>query len=174
MLSLIIGGSGSGKSEYAENQVLCSGDKKRIYIATMIPFDKESELKIKRHRHMRENKNFCTIECYTNLEQVKIPKNSIVLLECISNLTANELYQKEGAGNYTVENIIKGIKKIRNQADTFIVVSNDVFSDGITYDESTNQYLSYLGEINRQIGELADEVVEIVYSIPIFHKKQGV
>ena len=41
MLTLVIGGSASGKSEYAEQHVM-SLNGARIYIATMEPFGKEA------------------------------------------------------------------------------------------------------------------------------------
>ena len=41
MLHLITGGSGSGKSAYAEAQVMSAGIEKKIYIATMIPYGEE-------------------------------------------------------------------------------------------------------------------------------------
>ena len=43
MMILVTGGSGSGKSAFAEDCVLACGEKKRIYIATMYPFDQESK-----------------------------------------------------------------------------------------------------------------------------------
>ena len=39
MITLITGGSGSGKSAYAESVITGFGDFERIYIATMYPFD---------------------------------------------------------------------------------------------------------------------------------------
>lgn len=171
MISLIIGGSGSGKSEFAENRVLCLGEQERIYIATMYPFDGESKKRIERHQKMRENKKFRTIECYTNLEQAAMPANAVVLLECMSNLIANEMYQEGGAGKDTVEQVMKGIEKIAGTAKSLIIVSNEVCTDGIVYDETTMTYIANIGEINRRIGKIADEIVEVVYSIPIYHKK---
>ena len=53
MLILVTGGSGSGKSAFAEDRVLSLGEAKRIYIATMHPFDQESFKRIERHRKMR-------------------------------------------------------------------------------------------------------------------------
>jgi adenosylcobinamide kinase/adenosylcobinamide-phosphate guanylyltransferase len=47
------------------------------------------------------------------------------------------------------------------------MVTNDVFSDGIDYEESTQEYLRQLAKINLQAAELADSVVEVVYSIPV-------
>ena len=40
------GGSGSGKSAYAESVITGFGDFERIYIATMYPFDEESHARI--------------------------------------------------------------------------------------------------------------------------------
>ena len=56
MFHVVTGGSGSGKSAFAEQCILdCQGNK-RIYIATMYPFDEESHRKIARHRAMRAEK----------------------------------------------------------------------------------------------------------------------
>lgn len=56
MLTLVTGGSGSGKSAFAEDRVLSFGDAQRIYIATMHPFDEESHKRIERHQKMRAGK----------------------------------------------------------------------------------------------------------------------
>lgn len=170
MLILVTGGSGSGKSEFAENIAVEYKSKELIYIATMYPYDDESYKKIERHKIMRKNKNFKTIECFTNLESLDIPLGATVLLDCMSNLVANEMYNDNGAKQFTVESIIKGIKKLKKSADNLVVVTNEVFSDGIKYDEETDKYLKNLGDINSIIGRLADKVIEVVYTIPIFKK----
>ncbi|MCR2022866.1 bifunctional adenosylcobinamide kinase/adenosylcobinamide-phosphate guanylyltransferase, partial [Blautia pseudococcoides] len=43
MITLVTGGSGSGKSAFAEDMLTGFGDGDRIYIATMYPFDEESK-----------------------------------------------------------------------------------------------------------------------------------
>ena len=51
MITLIIGGSGSGKSAYAEDYVLAAAaDLPKYYIATMQVYDAEGERKVERHR----------------------------------------------------------------------------------------------------------------------------
>ena len=89
MMHLVTGGSGSGKSAYAEQQVLEAGDAPRYYIATMMPYGEEGRRRVEKHRRMRREKHFETIECYMDLKQVQVPPGSTVLLECLSNLTAN-------------------------------------------------------------------------------------
>lgn len=173
MFHVVTGGSGSGKSAFAEQCILdCQGNK-RIYIATMYPFDEESHRRIARHRAMRAEKKFTTIERYTDLEHLMIPQGADVLLECMSNLTANEIYQEGGAGDNTVKAVLNGIHHLLEQAGNLVVVTNEVFSDGITYDPETEKYLEKLGAINCQMAQIADTVTEVVYGIPIFHKKTG-
>lgn len=179
MFSVVTGGSGSGKSAYAEQLVLEAGERKRYYIATMQCFDKETEARILRHRSMRARKKFETIECPMDLEQVRIEPESTVLLECMSNLTANEFFRtdlnissvkKEAEVR---ERILRGICKLQRKAAHLIVVTNEVFSDGILYDAETMQYLSCLGSINCAMAKLADQVTEVVYGIPLIRKKEG-
>ena len=107
MLTLVTGGSGSGKSAFAEDRVLSFGDAQRIYIATMHPFDEESHKRIERHQKMRAGKCFETVECYTGLKNVKLPAGCVVLLECMSNLVANEMFEEQGAHDRTVSEVYK-------------------------------------------------------------------
>ncbi len=171
MFLLVTGASGSGKSAFAEEQVVKLSKGPRIYLATMMCFDEESQNRILRHRKMRESKNFETIECYMGLENLVLSKEATVLLECMSNLTANEMYDPLGAGEETPKRILKGISNLKNQVKNLCVVTNEVFSDGMEYDAETVRYLSYLGKINCEMAKMADEVYEIVFGIPI--KKKG-
>lgn len=170
MLTLITGGSGSGKSEFAEDLSVSYKSNNLIYIATMFLYDNESLKKVERHKRMRDNKNFKTIECFKNLNALSISNNSTVLIDCMSNLVANEMYLEGGAKDKTVQEVIRGIESINNQAENLVIVTNEVFSDGIVYDDDTMRYIRNLGEINKEIGKKADNVVEVVYSIPVFHK----
>ena len=86
MMAVVTGGSGSGKSAFAEDKILSLGQGKRFYIATMHPYDEESYKRVERHRKMRAGKGFETVECYTGLENLEFPQDAIVLLECISCL----------------------------------------------------------------------------------------
>ena len=67
MLHVVTGGSGSGKSEYAEKLIAESALHRRIYVATMMVWDDEGRKRVRRHREMRSGKGFITIEHYTGL-----------------------------------------------------------------------------------------------------------
>jgi len=170
MLILVTGGSGSGKSEFAENLVLQLHTKPYLYIATMYPFDEECLKRIARHREMRKTKEFDTLECYTGLGKADVNGYQTVLLECMSNLTANEMYQEGGAKEQCVQAVLEGVARVYEQCEHLVIVSNEIFSDGMEYDDETERYQKYLGAINQRIARMADLVVEVVYSMPVVHK----
>ena len=70
MITLVTGGSGSGKSAYAES-LLSSCEGIRYYIATMQIYDAEGEKKVERHRKLRAGKGFLTIESPMNVGKIR-------------------------------------------------------------------------------------------------------
>ncbi|WP_124066721.1 bifunctional adenosylcobinamide kinase/adenosylcobinamide-phosphate guanylyltransferase [Clostridium sp. E02] len=180
MIALVTGGSGSGKSEYAENLISRLGVGKRIYIATMKPWDEECRKRILRHQVMRQEKQFETIECYSKLNKLTLPqesKVSAVLLECMSNLVSNELFGFEEevflpSNEFVEKQIMEGIKNLSLQTNHLVIVTNEVFSDGDYYSAQTNHYRMVLGQINQKIADMANLVVEVVAGIPIVLKNE--
>lgn len=171
MIILITGGSGSGKSEYAENLALkLNVNDKLTYIATMYPYGEETLQKIERHKEMRKDKGFDTIECFYGLKELNEPIHSTVLLECMSNLLANELYMLEGAKANAFDEIMEGTMKLARESHNLLIISNEVFGDSTDLDIEMTTYIALLGRINQEIAKMADVVCEVVYSIPILHK----
>ena len=193
MMVLVVGGSGSGKSSYAEKVTVSLAQEsvkeitksentslsdfklnipKKYYLATMQVFDDEGRKKVERHRNLRSGKGFFTIEQPTRisgaLEKME-DGDRTVLLECISNLTANEMFSEKKAMTeiQVTENVIRDIKMLKEQTNHLVVVSNNVFEDGITYDETTTKYIRAMGKINQKLAALADRVVEVVAGIPV-------
>ena len=167
MFALYLGGSGSGKSELAEALAVSCPAARRYYIATMDASDEESERRIARHRRLRAGKGFTTIEFPVHLEDVTLPEPGTALLECLSNLLANEIYSPEGRGEDSVEVILDGIEAVARQASDLIVVSNDVFEDGAEYAGETERYRRMLGKLHRRLAAQADLVIEAVQGIPV-------
>ncbi len=171
MFLVVTGGSGSGKSAYAESRIVDWQGSVRYYLATMACYDEETKKRIARHRAMRAGKGFTTIERPLDLVGLKLAQSGDVLLECMSNLSANECFDPAGAGEAAFAAITAGIEAVLAQCDNLLVVTNEIFSDGIQYDEMTEAYLRLLGRINSWMAERADEVVEVVCGIPLVHKK---
>ena len=162
MLVLVTGGSGSGKSAFAENIAVSFGGE-RTYIAAMKVTDDESRRRVERHREMRAAKGFVSVERYTDIKN--LDACGTVILECMSNLLANEMFLPEGAqakGPNAADEVIFGVESLNKKCDNVIVVTNEIFSDGIEYDEETRRYMRALGRVNRRAAEMADAVYEVV------------
>ena len=91
------------------------------------------------------------------------------LLECMSNLTANEMFTKDGmkSEEEVVEKIVSEIQTLSQKLDNLVIVTNNVFEDGVIYDAGTMEYLRALGRINAALAHLADRVAEVVVGIPV-------
>lgn len=168
MMTLITGGSKCGKSSLAE-RILSSFHGRKFYIATMQPFGEDAFEAIERHRKMRDGKGFETIERYTGIGGISLAEKCAVLLECIGNLCANEMFSGEETSD-PADAILSGIKQLSESTEMLVIVTNQVGSDGIDYPEGTSDYIRVLGEINAGIAQLADNVIECVYGIPVVLK----
>ena len=167
MLILLTGGSACGKSTYGE-ELTVQGPKPLYYIAAMEPFDEECLRKIARHREIRKGKGFLTIERYTGVDSLELPqKGGTALLECLCNLTANEMYMQPDSPVDPVEKVVAGVKNLKQQTDTLVVITNDVGSDNEEYSDETRHYIRALGEINSRVAAMADQVYELVAGIPL-------
>lgn len=203
MLHIVYGGSASGKSSYAESFAMSlQGDGRLLYIATMYPYkwntteiDPETMQRIERHRAMRADKGFDTAECYRHVEHIVAKRQDVLLLECMSNLLANEMYleqdsddgglaetmsevEKTGVGmsetlSPVSKKIVQALVNLSTRVQDVVIVTNDVFSDGgsLTYDESTREYVKNLAEINCALARVAETVTEVVCGIPVIVKK---
>lgn len=169
MMTLVSGGAGSGKSAYAESLVLKSPAAPRVYLATMQVWGEEGKQRVERHRRMRRDKGFRTVEQPLNISQAPIPGGSVVLLEDLSNLTANECFDGEGFDG-AEERILTGIAAVQERARDLIIVTNELFSDGIVYPDETARYLAILARLNCRLAERAGQVVEVAAGIPILWK----
>lgn len=173
MITLIIGSPDSGKSALAESIAVEQALGRLIYLATMIAYDDVGRERIKKHRKQREGKGFITVEkpfCIAETEG--LDKDCTVLLECISNLVGNEMYEngdrykhsdnpgvtgidEEDFGRIIVEDILSVARKTGN----LIIVSNRFNeSDCESCDEETQKYISCIRLVNDRLREIADTV----------------
>ena len=196
MIRLVYGGSGSGKSKFAENLTVSTKAERKYYVATMQVYDDEGREKVARHKKLRAGKGFITIEqpvCIgaaaeriksdvvarhnqqeaqpAEMLQAAPTAKTAVLLECITNLVANEMFPPESfyglEESLVVSHIKSGLEKLFSCADDIIIVSGNVFDDGAEYAESTKKYMRALGAVNAFIASKSDEVYEVVAGIPV-------
>lgn len=155
MFTFVIGPNNSGKSAYAESIIAGLENNKRYYIATMIPFGEEGQARVRKHLKMRENLGMETLED-PYLEKVDIIESGAdILLEDLSNLIANRLFER---GPQTCETVVNEILTLNEKSTNLVVVSiGGILEEG--YDEETICYINMLNNLNEQLMQLADQVV---------------
>lgn len=174
---LVIGGSGSGKSEYAERLVCNQAGRMSaplFYLATMKVYDALDEEKVKRHRNLRAGKGFETVELPVDIRvaaDIIKDDNAAVLLECISNLTANEMFTENGQvpAELVAEKITREVLILNKKFANLVVVTDDIFAEPLPSDTSVCAYAEALAKINANLAKEADELHEIVAGIGIRH-----
>ncbi len=158
----------------------------RFYVATMESYGKEAEETIKRHRELRKDKEFTTIECSREMEGALsyLSPDSNVLLEDLTNLTANIFFKSRGPEKnlepegktepehklpvseslaaFKAEQVWGELEKLCRACRHLTIVSGDLFSDGREFDEDTTEYLKCLALVNRRVAAVADTVREVV------------
>jgi adenosylcobinamide kinase/adenosylcobinamide-phosphate guanylyltransferase len=171
LLTLICGGSGSGKSVLAERLLAAAAPSgRRFYLATMRPDGREAGERIRRHRARRAGSGFITLERYAGLADLNFPEGAAALLECLGNLAANLMFPPSGGPASAPGEIWRSLERLRRGTRELIVVTNEIFSDGEDYSPETENYRTVLAEANRRLGECGDRVVEMVCGLPLVHK----
>ena len=172
MLVIVTGGSGSGKSVYAEQLITKLADTEKYYLATMKPFGEEGKKRVERHQKQRQGRDFITVEQYTQVGTADIPSGNSVLLECMSNLVANEMFDETDARSVQeiCRDIVSDIKQLYAQCEHLVIVTNEVGDDGRVYGDGTMEYIRQIGHINAALADMADTVIEAVYGIAVYHK----
>lgn len=190
MNTLITGGSGSGKSYFAESLVVLQATP-RIYIATMQPFGADAQARIERHRAQRAHKGFYTIERYDNYHNLSLKdevsksqktlgtkpfegdtQSSVVLLECLGNLVANVMFgDKSPVVQKNLPEVVtycyESVLHLMEQCSDLVIVTNEVGSDGYLYDELTQDYQWVLGALNCKLAYACDRAYEVCASQPL-------
>ncbi len=169
MIVLIIGEPNSGKSQKAEELATrLSGDGKRVYIATMIPFGEEGAKRVAKHRKMREGKGFITIEKPTDIRDIAdagdVSFEDTCLLECMSNLVGNEMHSPGSSplsDELLIEKIVGDVSYLADKCRDLIIVSNRFPLEDTGYDDDTKRYVELTRAINDAISGMADKTINI-------------
>lgn len=158
---LITGGIKSGKSSYAlERAGMLPGNKN--FLATAIPFDKEMEERIVRHKAERGSEYYTTEEAV----DIHLHKMDNLILDCIT-VWMNNLFYKEREDEW--KTILTQFLS-RNKGN-IIIVTNEVGMGNVPMNPATRKYNEYLAAANKMIANSMDEVVMMVSGLPMWVKR---
>ncbi len=177
---LVTGGARSGKSSFAEN--LCKDrNNGTAYIATSIPFDKEMEDRVEKHKNSRP-KEWKTYEIYKDIYKIieEIWKHhNTVILDCVTLLVNNLMFNYEmdideasqeeiNELEVYIQNQVKLlIEEIRKTDLYFVIVTNELGMGIVPANKLSRVYNDIVGRINQQIASQSNEVYFVVSGIPM-------
>ena len=172
MITYIYGGVSSGKSEYAEE--LISGEfNKKIYLATMENAGEHAGKRVEKHLLQREGKGFFTIEEPRHIKDLNIDEDDNILLEDLTNLLSNNLFNEAGLKNNfkeITEEIFSDIITLKSRCNSVFIVGNDIFSTERNQSRELDIFIDCLYSLHKQIIEAADRVIEVIYGLPYDRK----
>jgi adenosylcobinamide kinase / adenosylcobinamide-phosphate guanylyltransferase len=183
MIVFISGGVRSGKTHIAEQcvQQLAEEHDKAHYIATAKITDEEMKQRIIRHQHERSHHplSWKTWEQPGQLHRIadRFHKNDVVLMDCLTNLLANELFSdgfwdREDVCLEKAKRIYEAVKKIGENSKGFVIVSNELFYNGVPEDVGTHHFMKMLGWLHQQIVSLADKAILVQNGVPLIKKER--
>ena len=166
---LITGGERSGKSSYAEGLAL-SISTNPVYIATAHIWDEEFRQRVLLHQQ-RRGQQWTNIEEEINLAGCKI-EGKCAVIDCIT-LWLTNLIQPflSSSGNFDVKAVLENAKhqfdNFISQDATFIFVTNEIGSGGVSPNPMQRRFTDLQGWMNQYIAGKADEVYLMVSGIPV-------
>ena len=172
MITYIYGGVSSGKSEYAE-ELISEEFNKKIYLATMENAGEHAGKRVEKHRSQREGKGFFTIEEPRHIKDLNIDEDDNILLEDLTNLLSNNLFNEAGLKNNfkeITEKIFSDIITLKSRCNSVFIVGNDIFSTERNQSKELDIFIDCLYSLHTKIIEVADRVIEVVYGLPYYRK----
>ncbi len=180
MIYFITGKPNSGKSLKAEELALSVGDPVRIYVATMQVKDDAGRERVNKHVRQREGKGFETVEIPYGMHKLypylENGSQTTVLLEDLSNLVGNEMYENPEGKKLLTGNIQGNLKALENAAQKLagkiteelcdlakkvhcLIIVSAEYEISEQYDEETNTYISILNTLNDKVKKISDKVL---------------
>jgi adenosylcobinamide kinase/adenosylcobinamide-phosphate guanylyltransferase len=176
MLTLVLGGARSGKSQYAQRLL---GDRPAIYVATARRTrDREMSGRIERHRADRPAW-WTTVEEPESVPRVvrtATPLDAPVLVECVT-LWLSNLFERESITPAKRQHDIL-ISAIRELAEAsrlreVVAVSNEVGGGIVPATRAGRRFRDLQGWANQVLAAEARSVVLVVAGLPLALKTPG-
>ena len=189
MIHFVLGGARSGKSSYAEQQLLALARQlsaNPVYIATATAIDSEMNSRIVAHQKDRGDQ-WQLLECPEELSQliktlVQDKKagdgeQKVYLVDCLTLWLNNKIYryQQQHLNYQQIQQQLQqdiddllGVLVTSNL--TLVFVSNEVGYGIVPMGETSRLFVDYCGWLNQGIAKIADKVTLVTAGIPLVIK----
>lgn len=174
-LVLVLGGSRSGKSAFAESLAGQMGDEV-TYIATTAVRDREMSERVRIHR-ARRPQDWRTVEEEKNVVNVigNGKKGDVFLLDCVTVWITNLLLDDQLTGqdpktgakeDVVMDQVFQLAAAVENGAH-LILVSNEVGMGLVPEYQMGRLFRDLAGKVNQALAAKADQVYFVVAGLPL-------
>ena len=160
---LITGGQRSGKSKKAEELALSLAENP-VYVATAHVWDEEFSERVRLHQERRGPQ-------WTNIEEEKYLSRHdvtgrVAVIDCVTLWLTNYFFESQYV-EQTLQAVKEEFDRFTAQEATFIFVTNEIGSGGVSVDAVQRRFTDLQGWMNQYIASRADEVLLMVSGIPV-------
>jgi adenosylcobinamide kinase/adenosylcobinamide-phosphate guanylyltransferase len=171
-LTLILGGTRSGKTSFAQAAALRLTDNP-IYVATARVWDGDFAARVARHKADR-GPEWRSLECEKRLSELKLPRRSVVVVDCVTLWLTNFIIDADGDREQTLEESQREWEAFAagpaKSAAHLIVVSNELGLGVHPPEELGRKFADVQGFTNQRLAASAQRVVLMVAGIPMYVK----
>ncbi|MEO9598905.1 bifunctional adenosylcobinamide kinase/adenosylcobinamide-phosphate guanylyltransferase [Parasphingorhabdus sp.] len=167
-ITLILGGTRSGKSSFAQDLAEKNGDK-LVYVATAQAFDEEMEDRIHRHQNDRGS-GWQTVEETRDLASVITAYSSpetMLLIDCLTIWLSNLMLAE--ADLETAQDQL--VKALSEAPGPIIMVSNEVGAGIVPETPLGRRFRDESGWMNQRVAAAAHDVALITAGLPLWLKQ---
>jgi len=165
---LITGGQRSGKSRYAEQMALQLAEHP-VYVATAHVWDEEFRERVRRHQERRGPQ-------WTNIEEEQLLSRHdltgrVAVIDCVTLWLTNIFYATQDV-EQSLEQAKAEFDRFTSHDATFIFVTNEIGSGGVSMDAVQRRFTDLQGWMNQYVAACADEVILMVSGIAVTVKRK--
>jgi adenosylcobinamide kinase/adenosylcobinamide-phosphate guanylyltransferase len=167
-LTLVLGGTRSGKSAYAES--LLARHPAPVYLATAQPGDGEMEARIRHHRD-RRHRGWTTVEEPLDLAvalAVHARRGNAVLVDCLTLWLSNLM----GNGNDVAAEIERLAMTLPAVPAPVVLVANEVGLGIVPDNAAARAFRDHAGRLNQRLAALCQRVVFVAAGLPMTLKDE--
>lgn len=165
MITMVTGGQRSGKSLFAENLALtrCVNP---VYLATARIWDEDFRHRVRIHQQ-RRGPEWTNVEEPLRVGSVTVAQTSTVLLDCLTLLAANWLFECGENPDHALASIKNELDRLLSAGADFILVTNEIGLGGISDNALQRKFADLQGAVNQYVSSRADEVFMVLSGIPV-------
>lgn len=163
-ITLVVGGTRSGKSAFAENYVL-SVHKQPVYLATAEIFNEEMKKRVETHQSRRQS-NWINVEEPVDILKALQHHNSadkIILVDCLSVWLGN-LMEHHLDVEQEMANLVDGLAAIEVET---VIVASEVGLGIVPENKLARDFSDYAGALNQKIAAIAANVFFVAAGLPL-------